>query len=93
MIDADHPCLPGHFAGNPLVPGVLILQEAVDFLEREVDSSIVSKVVQVKFVSTLLAGQPCCIEFGLARDQSVKFECWTGDRLVAAGLLSVEYRS
>lgn len=25
VIPPDHPALPGHFPGNPLVPGVLIL--------------------------------------------------------------------
>ena len=26
-IEADHPSLPGHFPGRPLVPGVMLLEQ------------------------------------------------------------------
>ena len=26
-VAADHPCLPGHFPGNPIIPGVVLLDE------------------------------------------------------------------
>ena len=29
-ISASHPALPGHFPGNPLVPGALILSEVIE---------------------------------------------------------------
>lgn len=31
---ADHPALAGHFPGNPLLPGVVLLDEAIASIER-----------------------------------------------------------
>ncbi|MCP5267958.1 MAG: hypothetical protein H6943_02850 [Zoogloeaceae bacterium] len=33
-VPADHPALPGHFPGNPIVPGVLLLDRALIFAEQ-----------------------------------------------------------
>ena len=32
-VRADHPCLPGHFPGRPVVPGVLLLEQVLAAIE------------------------------------------------------------
>ena len=39
LIHADHPSLPGHFPGAPLVPGVVILDEVIAALENDAPAS------------------------------------------------------
>ncbi len=55
-IDADHPCLPGHFPGRPVVPGVVILDRVVAALEAEHGALGALRFPQVKFVQPLLPG-------------------------------------
>ncbi|HTH78575.1 MAG TPA: hypothetical protein VL593_06315 [Ramlibacter sp.] len=52
----DHPSLAGHFPGNPVVPGVLLLHGAMDALQGTGDFRLVH-LKRVKFLSTLRPGE------------------------------------
>ena len=54
VIDADQPCLPGHFPGQPLVPGVVILDHVVAAIEAAHGALGPLRLPQVKFVQPLL---------------------------------------
>ncbi|GAB3023199.1 hypothetical protein GCM10027285_01130 [Oleiagrimonas citrea] len=49
-IGADHPCLPGHFPGRPLVPGVVLLDELAALLRREHGWQL-TRIIDAKFVA------------------------------------------
>ena len=55
-VPADHPSLAGHFPGHPVVPGVLLLDEALRALAQATGRSI-GRLQQVKFVAALLPGE------------------------------------
>ena len=48
----DHPSLPGHFPGRPLVPGVLLLEQVALGL-RAWRGQRLARVVEAKFVAPL----------------------------------------
>lgn len=52
----DHRSLPGHFPGNPIVPGVLLLDHLIQALEQATGQRL-SHLRQVKFISALLPGE------------------------------------
>jgi acyl-coenzyme A synthetase/AMP-(fatty) acid ligase/3-hydroxymyristoyl/3-hydroxydecanoyl-(acyl carrier protein) dehydratase len=52
----DHPSLPGHFPGQPLVPGVLLLDRALQVLESSTGQRCIH-LQQVKFISALPPGE------------------------------------
>jgi 3-hydroxyacyl-[acyl-carrier-protein] dehydratase len=52
-VPADHACLPGHFPGKPIVPGVLLLDGVMHGLQHETGLQL-SHLKQVKFISALL---------------------------------------
>lgn len=55
-IEAEHPSLPGHFPGAPVVPGVLLLDRVAASLERA-GAGRFARLGVVKFVAPLLPGQ------------------------------------
>lgn len=65
VIAADHPSLPGHFPGRPVVPGVLLLDRVAAALERW-QGRAPAGLPQVKFLQPLLPGQHA--ELDLRRD-------------------------
>lgn len=57
-VPPDHPSLPGHFPGRPLVPGVLVLEHVLQAVEHSTGTALgCLRLPQVKFVSPLLPGQ------------------------------------
>ncbi|MGV8931702.1 MAG: hypothetical protein ACOH1R_06265 [Luteimonas sp.] len=61
-IAADHPALPGHFPGHPIVPGVVILDHVLAAIELVHGPLAGLRLPQVKFVQPLLPGQVARIE-------------------------------
>lgn len=55
-IAPDHPSLAGHFPGNPVVPGVLLLDRAIEALERSTGRRVTC-LHRMKFVSALRPGE------------------------------------
>ena len=56
-IPAAHPCLPGHFPGQPVVPGVLLLDALAVALAGAVPSARLARLARVKFAAPVLAEQ------------------------------------
>jgi 3-hydroxymyristoyl/3-hydroxydecanoyl-(acyl carrier protein) dehydratase len=55
-IAASHPALPGHFPGNPVVPGVVLLDRVAAAIERAWQVRV-GTLAQVKFLRPLLPDQ------------------------------------
>lgn len=62
VIASDHPSLPGHFPGNPIVPGVVVLERVVEAIEAAHGLLPPLRLPQVKFLRPLLPGQEARIE-------------------------------
>jgi 3-hydroxymyristoyl/3-hydroxydecanoyl-(acyl carrier protein) dehydratase len=89
-IASDHPAFAGHFPGMPVVPGVVLLDEALHALGRmrNLDFSD-CRISAAKFLSPVLPGQQLCIGFEVA-GATLRFDIYEGARKVAAGALDVD---
>jgi 3-hydroxyacyl-[acyl-carrier-protein] dehydratase len=86
-IPQDHPALPGHFPGAPVVPGVVVLDELLGAAERQLGRALtLAGLPQAKFLSPLLPAQQarCVIEIEGAR---LAFRIEHEGRLIARGSL------
>ena len=86
-VAADHPALPGHFPGQPLVPAVVILDLALAAIQRERPELRFAGVNKMKIVRQLLPDQSFRLECGEPRGDSLRFKCWVGAELLAEGNL------
>lgn len=91
LIRADHPSLPGHFPGAPLVPGVVILEEVVTALHEWRQDSQLSGVPNVKFLAPLEPDQQFTISFSATskKAREITFCCRAKKRVIAEGRLEV----
>ncbi len=82
-IREDHPCLPGHFPGQPLVPAVVMLDQLADVLRTWRNVRMV-RVVSARFSAPLLPGQQAILHLHAEADDC-RFRIQCGDAEVARG--------
>jgi acyl-coenzyme A synthetase/AMP-(fatty) acid ligase len=86
VIAADHPALAGHFPGQPVVPGVLLLDEALHAIALHYRLSPAQcELGQVKLLSPVSPGERLSLQHTLTPRGHIEFEVQTAGRVVARG--------
>ncbi|ROZ79475.1 hypothetical protein [Ramlibacter sp. WS9] len=91
QVAMDHPSLPGHFPGRPVVPGVLLLDHVLQAISRFTGQDV-GGLRQVKFMSALLPGEHAhasCEVDGLRASFRVLTRRQGADVVVAEGAASL----
>ena len=90
-IPATHPSLTGHFPGNPIVPGVLVLDEVLSGSEQVLGAALrVAGIPQVKFVNVLRPEQAARVRVEYTSTQ-LRFSVRHGDALLAQGVFVLRH--
>ena len=84
-IAADHPALPGHFPGHPIVPGVVVLEAVVAALAEP--GLRLAALETVRFLSPLAPGEAVSVAAERAGEDRVRFACSAAGRVIARGSL------
>jgi 3-hydroxyacyl-[acyl-carrier-protein] dehydratase len=96
VIGPDHPAFAGHFPRAPIVPGVLLLDAAVQAATQALRSStsgprdnisVVCQISSAKFLSPVGPGETLTISCTTNASGSLRFDISSGSRKVATGVM------
>lgn len=89
VIAPDHPALPGHFPGHPVVPGVVLLDHAVMLIAAALAQPLeIFQIATVKFLSPVSPGEQVTIDYKTDASGAVHFTLGASGRAVASGTLT-----
>lgn len=89
QVRADHPTAAGHFPGNPILPGALLLAEVVRVIAGEVGIGCTAYDVRAaKFLRPVRPGDRVEIEYSRPGPTDFNFHCMVAETRVLSGAFS-----
>lgn len=89
LVPAGHPAFPGHFPGRPIVPGVVLLDQAILFAEKLLGQAGAHwQIGNAKFLSPVGPAETLVFALQTTPRGSIAFTVKSGERDVASGSLT-----
>ena len=85
----NHPCAAGHFPGNPIIPGALLLDEVLAVIGRQMGvEKGIWHVKSAKFPQPVRPGDAVIIDYTHTTGGEIRFDCSVSGRKVLSGAAS-----
>ena len=85
-IPADHPAFAGHFPGTPILPGVVLLDAALQIIADTSGIALdICEISSVKFLSPAGPGDELVIRHTVSASGTIRFDVNAGTRKIASG--------
>ena len=82
-VPSDHPAFAGHFPRFPVLPGAVLLDEALQTIERERGIDLTQwQIASVKFFDAVRPGDALQLEYDAPDAGLIRFTILSPDRLV-----------
>ncbi len=84
----NHPAYAGHFPGAPILPGVVLLDEALVAIGNALGQNLSAcQIASVKFLSPVQPGDCVDVQFEVQASGTISFDLLAKDRKLACGSL------
>jgi len=90
IIDSTHPSIPGHFPGNPIVPGAVIIENVIEAFCKLDSSKKVISLSTVKFLKPIATKQKVAVNFCSISTELISFECTSGEEVSVLGRFKIK---
>jgi 3-hydroxymyristoyl/3-hydroxydecanoyl-(acyl carrier protein) dehydratase len=88
-VPRDHPAFAGHFPKFPVLPGAVLLDAALQVIERERGIDLAQwQIAAVKFLDVVRPGDVLGLQHDACKGGLIRFTVRVADRTVASGSLS-----
>jgi len=82
----DHPASQGHFPGNPIIPGAVLLDETLRAIGAGPDAGLAPfRIRSAKFLHPARPGDRMLIRFSRTPEGEIRFTCAVGETPVLTG--------
>ncbi|MGA9033593.1 MAG: hypothetical protein WB402_13850 [Sulfuricaulis sp.] len=86
IVPLDHPAFAGHFPGNPILPGVTLLDTVLHAIAAATGISLdICEISSIKFLSPANPGDELVIQHILSTSGTIRFDIVAGMRKIASG--------
>lgn len=86
IVPPDHPAFAGHFPGTPILPGVVLLDVALQIIARTREIALdLCEISSVKFLSPASPGDELVIQHTVLASGTIRFDIVAGTRKIASG--------
>lgn len=85
-VPPDHPAFAGHFPGTPILPGVVLLDVALQIIAKTSGIALdLCEISAVKFLSPVSPGDELLIQHSVSVSGTIRFDILAGMRKIASG--------
>lgn len=85
-VPLDHPAFAGHFPGTPILPGVVLLDMALQIIADTGGIALdLCEISSVKFLSPAGPGDELVIQHSVSSSGTIRFDIVAGMRKIASG--------
>ena len=85
-VPPDHPAFAGHFPGTPILPGVVLLDMALQIIAKTSGIALdLCEISSVKFLSPASPGDELLIQHNISASGTIRFDIVAGMRKIASG--------
>ncbi len=88
VFSEDAPCASGHFPGDPIIPGAVLLQEVLCALQDKTERfTNTCQIRSGKFLRPVRPGERMEVRWAMTENGDVRFDCSVSEQLVLTGII------